>query len=289
MVTGEAVPIDLRIARVGSRMIAGFIDLAVGVALLVGLIVLLELVSGGVDSGLGAALAIVFALSAFLVYPVACETLWRGRTLGKAAMGLRVTRDDGGPPRFRHAFVRGLVGLVVERPGPLFALPAVVSMTVSARGKRLGDVFAGTIVIQERVPKTRAFTPSMPPGLEGWAALLDLSRFDDRLALAVRGFLARAPDLSESARARLGDDLCVAVAAVVTPQAPPGTPGWAYLGAVLAERTRRARERLGAPAWNAARPAVPTAVWTAPTSPPVTTVVPIPAPTPGPAGPGPAE
>ncbi len=298
--TGEAVPIDLRIARVGSRMIAGFIDLAVGVAVLVGLIVVLELTTGGVDTGLSAALSIVFALSAFLVYPVACETLWRGRTLGKAAMGVRVTRDDGGPPRFRHAFVRGLVGLVVERPGPLFALPAIVSMTVSAHGKRLGDVFAGTVVIQERVPKSRPFTPSMPPGLAGWAALLDLSRLDDRLALAVRGFLARAPDLSAGARERLGNELCAAVAAVVTPPAPAGTPGWAYLGAVLAERTRRARERMAAPGWNttlATRPTAPSATAAVPNPAPAAHSpgfpAPSPAPSPAPAGsavePGPGD
>ena len=57
----------------------------------------------------------------FLGYPVAMETLTRGRTLGKMALGLRVVRDDGGPITFRQALVRGLVGLALERPG-LFLL-----------------------------------------------------------------------------------------------------------------------------------------------------------------------
>ena len=45
-------------------------------------------------------------------YPVALETLLRGRTLGKLALGLRVVRDDGGPVGFRQALVRGLAGVI---------------------------------------------------------------------------------------------------------------------------------------------------------------------------------
>ena len=92
----------------------------------------------------------------FLGYPVAMETLTRGRTLGKMALGLRVVRDDGGPITFRQALVRGLVGLALERPGLVLlgfgpALGMIVAM-FSARGKRIGDMAAGTVVLQERLP-----------------------------------------------------------------------------------------------------------------------------------------
>ena len=104
------------------------------------------------------------------------ETLWRGRTLGKAAMGLRVVRDDGGPIRFRHAFVRGLVGVVLDKPGITYGLGALIPMHRDEHGKkRLGDMAAGTIVLQERVPAQLDAPVAMPPPLAGWAAGLDLA------------------------------------------------------------------------------------------------------------------
>jgi hypothetical protein len=84
----------------------------------------------------------------------------------------------------------------------------------------------------------------MPPYLVGWAGTLDLTGLDDELALAVRHYLARNRSLREPARTRLGYALATDVAACTTPPAPPGTPGWAYLAAVIAERHRRSAFRL---------------------------------------------
>src|SRR5207245_9983869 len=131
----------------------------------------------------------------------------RGRTLGKAAMGLRVVRDDGGPIRFRHAFVRGLVGVVVDRPGISVALLALVPMLMTARSKRLGDLAAGTVVVHERVPSRLATPAVMPAGLQGWAAGLDLTLVDDTLAMELRQFLARSAQLAPWAREELGGRL----------------------------------------------------------------------------------
>ena len=76
----------------------------------------------------------------------------RGRSLGKMAMGLRVVSDDGGPERFRQALFRALARCIEIW---MFAGgPAVICSLVSAKGKRLGDVFAGTMVISERAPQT---------------------------------------------------------------------------------------------------------------------------------------
>ena len=65
----------------------------------------------------------------------------------QAVLGLRVVRDDGGPIGFRQALVRGLAGLVLEKPGLLFPLTTVaglVTMSFSAAEKRIGDMMAGT-------------------------------------------------------------------------------------------------------------------------------------------------
>jgi len=190
----------------------------------------------------------VISVITLVGYPAILETLTRGRTLGKLAMGLRVVRDDGGPIRFRHALTRALVRTTLEWPGllmpPVTWVVSLWMMLVNPQGKRLGDLMAGTIVIHERTPASWGWVPAMPPRLAGWAQILDLTGLDDELALAVRHYLARNREIREPARSRLGYSLASEVAACTTPPPPPGTPGWAYLAAILAERNRRAVRRL---------------------------------------------
>ncbi len=248
VVTGEAVALDLRLAKLPSRLVAAVIDLALQIVVLIGALTLGAVVFRGPDAGLAATLAILLIVVVFLGYPITMETLTRGRTLGKMAMGIRVVRDDGGPIGFRQALVRGLFAGLVEKPGLLFGFTAplgVLVMLISSKGKRIGDLTAGTVVLQERVPAPRTvYYSAMPPPLAGWAATSDLTRVDDALALSMRQFLSRYPQLQAHARATLGDQLATAVASVVTPPPPPGTPSWAYLAAVLAERRRRDELRL---------------------------------------------
>ena len=261
LVTGEAVALDLRPARLPSRLVAGLIDLTVQSLLLVALEALLVAATPSVDSAVTASLQIVVLFVVLAGYPIACESLLRGRTPGKAAMGLRVVRDDGGPIGFRQALVRGLAGMFIERPGVTFFVGAVGCSLLNPASKRIGDVLAGTLVLQERVPVRGGAVATMPPPLATWAADLELAGLQDNLALSVRSFVARSAELTDAAREDLGGRLVSAVSSVITPPPPPGTPGWAYLAAVLAERRRREELRLGAPG-SSAPPAQP--VWLAP-------------------------
>lgn len=272
LVTGEAVALDLREAALPSRMLAALIDGAVQLAALMLLSFLFSVVGAANDAAAAAEIIVIF-VGIGLMYPVLSETLWRGKTVGKAALGLRVVRDDAGPIGFRQAFVRGLIGFVVERPGLTFYSAGVISMLISSRGKRLGDLAAGTVVIQERVSGSHSYFAVMPPPLEAWAQTLDLSRLPDDLALSVRSFLARAAQMSEASRADLGNRLTAAVASVTAPPPPPGTPGWAYLTAVLAERRRRA-ELADVPALPHAAP--PPSAYSGPLPPPATSPPPPP-------------
>ncbi|MFS8477687.1 MAG: RDD family protein [Micromonosporaceae bacterium] len=264
VVSGEAVELDIRVARAGSRVPALLIDIVVQVMLfyalimLGGALLLLVTMSGliMVDDTLARGLMLVAVVVVLIGYPAAMETFLRGRTLGKLVLGLRVVRDDGGPIRFRQALTRALVGASLEWPGlvlpPLTWLASLWTMIAHPHGKRLGDLAAGTIVIHERTPEAWGWVPVMPPHLAAWARTLDLVGLDDDLALAVRHFLARNRRLKEPARTRLGYQLARQVAAVTNPPPPPGTPGWAYLAAVLAERHRRAALRLAAARQRAA-------------------------------------
>lgn len=242
LVTGEAVVLELRLAKLASRALALGIDLAVQFGLLfVGTIVVAG-VADSADEALSAAIGLVFVLSVILGYPIAFETLSRGRTLGKLAFGLRVVREDGGPIRFRHALVRGLLGVVEF--WITFGSLALITSLASAKGKRVGDFLAGTVVVRERVPVHGQPVAAMPPQLAAWAAGLDLTRMPDDLALAARQYLARSGDLAPDVRASMGARLAAAVAAATSPAPPPGVPPWAYLSAVLAERRRRELARL---------------------------------------------
>ena len=250
VVTGEAVALEIRLAHWPSRLVAFVIDLVAEFAAWIVVTLLLARVLEGADSDLAAAVVVVAFVAVFLGYPIVFETLWRGRTLGKAALGIRVVRDDGAPERFRHAFVRAVL-MPFEFWGP-----ALLTSIVNRRAKRLGDLLAGTVVVQERVPSRTTAPVAMPLPLIEWARLLDLSRLPDDLAMSVRQFLARQHELRPEARTAMGNQLVAAVRSAVTPDPPAGTPGRAYLSAVLAERRRREEERLRAthPAPSSASP-----------------------------------
>lgn len=254
VVTGEAVRVEIRQAGIASRILAVLLD----VAIQFGVLILISLLAAAfaVHANSGTAQAVVITLTVLLVlgYPVGFESLTRGRTPGKMALGIRVVRDDGGPIRFRHALVRGLVGVVIERPGFSVGSIGLIAMLLSRRGKRLGDMAAGTVVVQERVPIHEVAPPPMPPGLEAWASGLDLTGITDEVALRAREFLGRAPRLDAWAREDFGGRIVTDFVARTAAPVPPGVPGWAYLAAILAERRRREMARLTPPPVATASP-----------------------------------
>jgi uncharacterized RDD family membrane protein YckC len=253
LVNGEAVEVDVRHARVGSRGLALLLDMMVEVLLALALFVASSaaaeaLIRTAVDEALISTLVTLSIVLAFVAYPTIVETMTNGRSLGKRAMGLRVVREDGGPIRVRHALTRSLVGVAVEWPGLLFPpftwAVALSTMIASPRGRRLGDLAAGTFGVHERTPAPWGWVPAMPPGLAAWATGLELTNLDDDLALAARHYLARVRDIREPMSSRLADSLAAEVSARIAQPAPPGVPPWMFLSAVLAERRRRAGERV---------------------------------------------
>ena len=270
IVTGEAVVLDLPCARFPARILSRIIDMAVELVLftIIAILVAIADANNSLDSATVAALILTGFVLVIVGYPVAFETLSRGRTLGKLALGLRVVADDGGPERFRHALVRALAGAV--ECWALFGVPALITSILSARGKRLGDIFAGTFVLRERAPRAAstaylgvpaggmagpaaapywgagpggALTP-IDPALRPWAASLDLSALPDQLATSAASFLSRYWQLNSAPRDALGQQLAADVAARVSPPPPPGLAPAAYLHTVLAERRNRALARL---------------------------------------------
>ncbi|HEY1620698.1 MAG TPA: RDD family protein [Streptosporangiaceae bacterium] len=247
VVTGEAVVLDLQVARFPSRIAAVLLDMLVQIVVLIAITIGALKAAGHAD---GAAVAGI-TLSAYVVvvvgYSTAFETLTRGKTLGKMALGLRVVSDDGSPVRFRQALIRALTG-AIEIWSLIGAPVGLVTSLVSEKGKRLGDMFAGTYVIQERAARRPMLPPELaavPPPLAGWAQAAQVSGLNDWDAEAADSYLRRLHQLSPAASAELGLRIATTVAGQVSPPPPPGTPPAAYLAAVLAVRRDREHARLG--------------------------------------------
>ncbi|MGW1399040.1 RDD family protein [Streptomyces sp. NPDC002405] len=245
LVTGEAVALEARPARLPSRALAVLLDLVVTVMVYIAVSLALMASTASLDEAARIAVSIAAFLLVLVGGPIAVETLSHGRSLGKIACGLRVVRDDGGPIRFRHALVRGAIGVVEILL--TFGVVACIASLVSSRGRRLGDVFAGTLVVRERVPAGQATAvPPPPPWLAGRFSALDLSAVPDGLWLAVRQYLTRMQSLDPQVGWSMAERLAADLAARTGTPAPREVPPAMYLAAVLQERqAREARRAFG--------------------------------------------
>jgi len=223
IVTPEAVLLEFESASVGSRALAILLDLMVQGAALFAFFLVLGIAAG--DGSLSTAVAIsvvTIALFAVLLgYPVGMETLWRGRTLGKAALGLRVVTNEGAPIRFRHAAVRGALGLVDFYLSS--GLVATLSVLISRDNQRLGDLAAGTRVLRERTgtPPAMAVVFAPPPGYEQYATSLDAGPVTADQYELIRSFLLRVHQLTPAARTTLAFRLANPLARALGHTPPP--------------------------------------------------------------------
>lgn len=239
-VTGEAVALEVPPASVGLRLVSGLLDVVVQAVLLTVLTVLAAVAAP--DDALAAAFGVVALVLVLLVAPSVVETATGGRSLGKLVTGLRSVRDDAGPVSFHHVFVRHLVGVV--EIWLLVGVPAVLAALGSRKGKRLGDMVAGTYVVRDRFRLQLPPPVPMPPPLAAWARDADLGPMPLGLQLRLRQLLARSSALSPQAHDQLVHRTLVEVSRHVAPPPPPGAPALAVLAAVAAERRRRDDQRL---------------------------------------------
>ena len=238
VITGEAVALEVRTASAGLRILSGLIDYSLYAGGLV-----MSLLSWNKVSLSPSSEAIVIVLLSLtllfwmLLLPLTIEVLSRGQSAGRLITGTRVVRDDGGSIRFRHALVRTLLATI--EIWLAYGVLASLACIVTRRGKRLGDLLAGTYVVHERSAIQTAPPVLMPPELAGWASQADLRALPGNLALVARTFLQRGSAMRPAPRARLSMQLAAAVEPYVAPPAPEGTHPERFLAAVLAERRDR--------------------------------------------------
>lgn len=244
-ITPDAVALDVDVATIGSRGIAYLLDLGIVLSALL-LIQLAQLLlgwGGFVAGWLPIAILLVAAFALQFGYPIGFEVLWRGRTLGKAAMGLRVVTVEGAPVGFRHAAIRAVAG-VFELLSTLGIL-AIISSFSSERGQRLGDLAAGTVVIRERRARqpVRAMHYPIPPGWEQQARLLDVAALGSHDRAVIRDTLRRADTLQPTVRQQLMAEVADAIVERVAPEPPEGADAELYLRCVAARLAERGASR----------------------------------------------
>jgi uncharacterized RDD family membrane protein YckC len=220
VVTPEAVVLDLPIASAGLRVIARAIDIIISVFAAFLVLVGLGLLN---DDTVTIIVGSLIGFAVLLGYPILMEAFWGGRTLGKAMLKLRVVRDDGAPIRLTQATARGALGLV-DVWGTLGFL-GLVSMFVSKRSQRLGDLVAGTIVLRGSRSSVRAVLPvhfSVPPGCEELVRLMDLGAMTPADYELVRSFLIRWHEFNPAQRPLVA----ASVAAPLWQRFRHPLPGW---------------------------------------------------------------
>ncbi len=232
--TPEGIELELVLAGVGSRFAAALLDVVIQLGAIFALAVV---IAPAGDSGFVVAVYLVAVFLVIFAYDIALETWNRGRTVGKLAAGLRVVRVGGEPEGFLTAAVRNFLRIVDFLPA--FYVVGVISILVTSRNQRLGDLAAGALVVRERRPAVMpaaAYLPSLPAG----AAVLewDVSAVNAEDVATVRRFLERRVSLTPGARAHLATDL----AARVRPKVVGAPDGWhpeSFLEAVVAAKSTR--------------------------------------------------
>ncbi|MFT4236037.1 MAG: RDD family protein [Microbacterium sp.] len=244
VLTGEAIALDIQPVGLILRAAGAAIDMVLGYLLLFVASLLLSYLWGWglIDDSTLPICIVVLTVLVIVVAPTAIETVTKGRSLGKLAVGSRVVRADGGAIGFRHAFIRSLVGVLEIYM--LFGSLALLVGIFTPRAQRLGDLVAGTYAQRTRTPKLPAADFTMPWGMETWAAMADVGRLPQRLGRRLSQFVHGADRMAPGARAKRASELVEALRPHVSP-APPDAPPEAIVRAVVAVRRDRELRALG--------------------------------------------
>ena len=146
--TPERVSFDYQVAGLGTRAIAQLLDLLILSAILVALFFAGLFVGIVLDSGVVANL--MWILGSFVVifgYFWVSEAMWSGQTIGKKAFRLRAVGDRGEPLTLIQAGIRNVVRIVDFLPYGYGV--GLIVLFINGKGKRLGDLAAGTVVVKD--------------------------------------------------------------------------------------------------------------------------------------------
>ena len=224
--TPERVPLAFALASIGNRFLAAAIDHLIQYFSIALVAILVMSAAGtsaftgaeGSDGGLLAdmpnwiiAVMIIVLFVLFAGYFIFFEWMWNGQTPGKRLLKLRVIREDGRPITFWEAIARNLLRIFDAIPGfviPIYSI-GLITIFLNDRDQRVGDIFAGTVVIRERMDEAPTFaeTFSNPVSDAAFRRVQPRTEFKANISgLAenevevIESFLRRRWDLTERQR-----------------------------------------------------------------------------------------
>jgi uncharacterized RDD family membrane protein YckC len=221
--TPERVQLAFALASIGNRFLAVVVDHFIQYFTIFMVFYFFMSISGGMfeETGLSGAIQemskwtiaimIIVLFLLFTGYFIFFEWIWSGQTPGKRLMKLRVIREDGRPITFWEALARNLLRLFDSFPGSVIPIYSVGLITIflSNRDQRIGDFFAGTVVVRERTDEAPTFaeTFSNPTADAAFRRVqkhtlftAELKSVTDEEIEVVETFLRRRWDLTERQR-----------------------------------------------------------------------------------------
>lgn len=157
--TSQNIEIEYEVAGLGDRVLARIVDTGVFTGILYALyiIIFIILLSGDISSlrsgGIPVALIVIgiIYVVALIFYDLVAEIFFNGQSIGKYAMKIKVASIDGSRPSIGQYFIRWIFRLLDF--GITGGICALISVAVSEKKQRVGDIIAGTTLIKTK-PRT---------------------------------------------------------------------------------------------------------------------------------------
>ena len=215
--TPESVELEFNLAGIGNRALAYLIDYLLWLLTLALFLFFTSFLASVItdiwlkifpNTNIELWLAAIFILIFFVIYVgyfVFFETLWQGQTPGKRFAKIRVIRDDGRTIGLQQATLRSILRPIDD----LFFIGTFMIM-LGSKEKRLGDLVAGTIVIEEEQAFTAAKFPISEPAKRLAKQLPEIANLSqlkpDEFAI-IREYLQRRHIMSPKAKINLSQQL----------------------------------------------------------------------------------
>ncbi len=234
--TPEHIVLDYEIAGLGSRALAALIDSLLMFIWGVVVLVLYSVVAASLGTWAFALLVVALSFSVW-GYFTFFEGLRNGQTPGKRQLGIRVIQDSGHSITVGAAAVRNLLRIADFLPPPY--LIGAIAVAIHPKGKRLGDLVAGTVVVRDQPTEVTLEVPATDLTAEPEGGMPELTDEEFRM---VREYAERAPSLPDAVRTRVAERLTERLA----PRFPtrPEQPE-RFLAALYQEERARRRGRFG--------------------------------------------
>lgn len=251
------------LAGIGSRFIAIVVDTIIWFVALFVIILLFSIFLPAIAAVNRISYQWTVAIVIFLLflfnwgYFTLFEAFWNGRTPGKKIAKIRVIQRSGRPIGLFESMARNFIRYIDHIPGP-YAV-GVITMFLTKQHQRLGDLAAGTLVVQDREQEaplwsesgSRTFTAAsfipqvMPSEPHTQVALpaTGIGKLAPSDLQVLEGFFARRLDMPLDVRQKLAERIAAAITAKSGLEPPAGVSTETFLEAAARELRDLSRMR----------------------------------------------